>query len=352
MTRWIDKPSLDSSDFIDQIIDTSQRFFSRYFSLIIKAGPPLLGFAIFLFYFHQHRFYPTFDLFQFSSLLLAASVIGFAVVGTSVALLFIAGSWMFHGYLNSPTIKEELKYQRPRDDRQSTHFVLKLFVLLYFLPFAGTAVTLTYVTFNHASLFNSALLILPALITLISGLILQKLFALNRFSFLRFMWASYFSTLVIAFFSILTIRDASSHLETISNDLFQVASVYAVPLAVSVVASVCALSYVAGWNYALHVCCFFGLLIVFYSGALTVLPERTVSSLGLGHYQAEQIIFDAAYCDTPTRQTLAFNESCTLKDVHVVWLMGDTLSYKTTKTSEQLIQVPTRFIKAVIKAVD
>lgn len=352
MTRWIDKPSLDSSDFIDQIIDTSQRFFSRYFSLIIKAGPPLLGFAIFLFYFHQHRFYPTFDLFQFSSLLLAASVIGFAVVGTSTAILFIASGWIFHGFINSPTIKEELRYQRPRDDRQSTRFVLKLLTFLYVLPFAGTAVALTYVTFNHTSLFNSALFILPALMTLISGLILQKLFELNRFSFLRFMWASYFSTLIIAFFSILTIRDVSGHLDAISNDLLRAAAVYGIPLVISIIASLCAISFIAGWNYALHFCSFFGLFIVFYSGALTVLPERTVSSLGLGHYQAEQIIFDDAYCDAPTRQTLALNESCTLKDVHVVWLMGDTLSYKTTKTSEQLIQVPTRFIKAVIKAVD
>ena len=30
MTRWLDKPSMDSDEIIDLVIERSQRFFSRY----------------------------------------------------------------------------------------------------------------------------------------------------------------------------------------------------------------------------------------------------------------------------------------------------------------------------------
>ena len=32
MTRWLDKPSMDSDEIIDLVIERSQRFFSRYAS--------------------------------------------------------------------------------------------------------------------------------------------------------------------------------------------------------------------------------------------------------------------------------------------------------------------------------
>lgn len=350
MTRWIDKPSLDSNEVIDHIIEGSQRFFSKHFSLVAKVGPPLFGFAIFLFYFNQHRFYPTFDLFQFSSLLLAAAILGFVLVGTSVLLLVMPGAWMHYGFINSPSIKEDLRYIRPASDSQSIRFVTILLTFNYALPFIGSAAGLTYVMLNHTSLFNTALFLIPLLMTLLSGLILQKLLELRTYSFLRFIWAAYFPTLIIAFFSILTIREASARIDQIDNEALKITVIYGVPLLISLIAGFCALGFVAGWSFALHFSTFFALLIAFYSGALTVLPDKTIRSIGLGNYQAERIIFEDSYCDTHTRYALELNEHCSLEDVHVVWLMGDTLSFKAGTESERLVQVPSRFIKAVIKA--
>lgn len=350
MTRWLDKPSMDSDELIDHVIERSQRFFGTHFSLIAKVCPPLFGFAIFLFYFNRHGFYPTFDLFQFSSLLLAAAILGFVLVGTSVFLLVLPGAWMHYGFIDSPLIKEDLRYIRPSSDSQTYKFVFILITFVYALPFAGSTAGVLYVTFNYTSMFQTALFLVPAFTTLVTGLILQKLLELRTYSFLRFIWAAYFPTLVVTFFSILTIREALPRVEQIDSEALKFTVLYGVPSLISLIAGLCALLFIGGWSLALHCATFFALAISFYSGALTVLPDKTIGSIGLGNYQAERIIFDDAYCDAETRQALALDERCSLENVHVVWLMGDTLSFKTTAESDRLIQVPSRFIKLVIKA--
>lgn len=62
---------------------------------ISKALPSTLGFGMFLAYFARNHFYPSFDLFQFSSLLLAAACLGFLAIGAFVAALFLPGAWVY-----------------------------------------------------------------------------------------------------------------------------------------------------------------------------------------------------------------------------------------------------------------
>ncbi|KIQ04343.1 MULTISPECIES: hypothetical protein [Pseudomonas] len=350
MTRWLDKPSMDSDELIDHVIERSQRFFARYSSPVAKFCPPLFGFAIFLFYFNRHGFYPTFDLFQFSSLLLAAAILGFVLIGTYVLLLMVPGAWLHYGFTNSPAIKDDLRYIRPSSDRQTYRFVGILIGLVYIAPFAGSALSVMYVTINYTSLFQPAIFLIPALVTLVSGLAVQKLLELRSYSFLRYMWSAYIPAVIVALFSFLIIRDAATGIDRIESGLLRACVVYGTPLLISALAGLCAISFVAGWSFTLHFATFFALLIAFYSGLLTALPDKTIGSIGLGNYQAERIIFDDAYCDAETRQALALDERCSLENVHVVWLMGDTLSFKATAESDRLIQVPSRFIKLVIKA--
>lgn len=349
MSRWLDKPSMDSDELIDHVVESSQRFFGRHFSLIAKICPPLFGFAIFLFYFNRHGFYPTFDLFQFSSLLLAAAILGFVLIGTYVLLLMLPGAWLHYGFTNSPTIKEDLRYIRPSSDRQTYRFVSILLGLVYILPFAVSSLGVMYVTINHTSLFQPALFLIPALVAMASGLAVQKLLELRTYSFLRYTWSAYIPTVIVALFSFLIIRDAATGIDRIDNDLLRACVVYGTPVLISGLAGFCALSFVAGWSFTLHFATFFALLIAFYSGLLTVLPDKTIRSIGLGNYQAERIIFEAGYCDPETRQALELDERCSLENVHVVWLMGDTLSFKKSVESGRLIQVPARYIKTVIQ---
>lgn len=350
MTRWLDKPSMDSDEIIDQVIDHSQRFLSRYASPVAKFCPPLFGFAIFLLYFNRHGFYPTFDLFQFSSLLLAAAVLGFVLVGTYVLLLIVPGAWLHYGFVNSPAIKEELRYIRPANDKQTYRFVGILIGLVYVAPFAASALCVMYVAFTYSSLFQSAIFMVPALVTLIAGLLLQKLLELCSYSFLRYMWSAYLPGVIVSLLSVLIIRDAATNIDSIDNSLLKACVIYGTPLLISVFAGLCAICLVAGWRFALHFATFFALVIAFYSGLLTTLPDKTVRAIGLGNYQAERILFEPLYGDVATREALGLDQHCALNGAHVVWLMGETLSFKTAPDSDRLLQVPSQFIKAVIKA--
>ena len=113
MQKWTDQPATDSDDVLDFILAFAGTFLRRHASLIAKVLPPAFGFGIFLAYFARHHFYPSFDLFQFSSLLLAAACLGFGVVGAFVAGLSLPGAWIFHGFLNTRAIKEDITYALP-----------------------------------------------------------------------------------------------------------------------------------------------------------------------------------------------------------------------------------------------
>lgn len=348
MSSWLDQPATNGDqDSFDLVINASQRFFAKHFSLLTKIGPPLLGFSIFLFYFNQHHFYPSFDLFQFSSLLLAAAVLGFVLVGGYVAALLLPGAWMHYGFLNSASIKEDIRYIRPYREDQHGRFAALLIALLYVLPFVGSAVATSYVLIQHSALLSPAFFLVPLLILLLCGLILQKRFELKRFSFLNFMFHGYVPTLCVVFLGMLTIKDVATRIETLPS-AFTYLAVFGIPMLISLAASMCALAFTAGWNAALHFCTFFALGIAAFSGALTSLPDQTIRSLGLGNYQA-RIILEEGYCDTSTRSTLLISHGCALESAHVVWLMGDSLIFKRSADSTQLIQVPSRFIKAVIR---
>lgn len=90
MQKWKDRPP--SEDAIDVVLRASPAFLKRHGSLLVKGLPPLTGFFIFLLYFYRNHFYPSFDLFQFSSLLLAAACIGFVIVGVVVVTMVLPGA--------------------------------------------------------------------------------------------------------------------------------------------------------------------------------------------------------------------------------------------------------------------
>ncbi|WP_454253387.1 hypothetical protein [Pseudomonas sp. Marseille-Q7302] len=77
MPRWTDQPATDTDAVFDFILKFSSTFLRRHASLLAKVLPPTLGFGMFLAYFARNHFYPSFDLFQFSSLLLAAACLAF-----------------------------------------------------------------------------------------------------------------------------------------------------------------------------------------------------------------------------------------------------------------------------------
>ena len=88
------------------------------------------------------------------------------------------------------------------------------------------------------------------------------------------------------------------------------------------------------------------MVIAGYSGLLTTLPDKAVKTLGLGNYLAEAILLEPNYCEAPIEQ-LPVDNSCVMKDVHVVWSLGETLVLRSD--DNRVIQIPSRFIRAIIK---
>ncbi|GGK06391.1 hypothetical protein [Pseudomonas matsuisoli] len=327
MQKWTDQPATDSEDVLDFILAFASTFLRRHASLIAKVLPPAFGFGIFLAYFARHHFYPSFDLFQFSSLLLAASCLGFAVVGAFVAVLFMPGAWIFYGFLNTKTIKEDITYALPYRGDSRVRKVFLLMGLTFFLPYllAGTALVASI--FVAPSMLKWIGFLTPVMILLVAGLIIQCLFELGRFSFWKYLWNAYIPTVITGYFIVWMWIKAYPVVE----HWYWPAKwgvVLAAPPAIAFIAALCGMLFVAGWRAVMLFATFFALLMAGYSGALTTLPDTVVNALGLGNYQAKAIVLDTAYCDTSCGALLPSSPNCVLEDVHVVWSFGDALTLR------------------------
>ncbi|UAW99809.1 hypothetical protein KEM63_07560 [Halopseudomonas nanhaiensis] len=347
MQKWTDRPP--SKDPIDAVLESSEALIRQHASLLSKAVPPVVGFAIFLLYFYRNQFYPSFDLFQFSSLLLAAACIGFAVVGLVVMTMFAPGSLLFHLFINTKPIKEELQYAMPYAEEKRGGTVLQLIGLAYFGPFClcGLAV-LAMVLFGYAS-FTVAALIVPAIVGLLFGCLLQWRFDLPRYSFFSFAWIAYLAQLVFMLLLIAVVRNSAPFIGEL-NGAWHYPIVLTIPIILSLMVTICSMAHFGGWSAAMHFSLFFGIVAVAYSGGLTTLPEQTVRSLGLGAYEAEMVALDPAFCDRDM-SALGISEDCALRDVHVVWSFGDAIILRPALEPLSHVQIPTKFVRSIIRSV-
>lgn len=343
--RWIDQPASDE-DVFDRFLESSSAFLNRHISIILKAGPPLFGFAIFVFYFYRHQFYPSFDLFQFSSLLIAAAAIGFTIIGLLVFALFGPGIWIYHQFLQHKQVKGDLKYSLPYLEVRRGWWVLKLGSLVFWLPFIGCTLGLVAALILAPSLFTLSVVLVPIAVTLLFGLVIQMVFELKPFSFLRYMWAADVGVMIAALLTTFTLGQSAPIIEGLQIGAWKWAIYVAVVLVVPLIAALCAFVFVAGWNAALHFSIFFALLIALYSGLLTTLPEKTVRALGLGNFQAEAILLERDYCDEQVRQ-LPLDAACAMNNIHVIWSLGETLILQ--RDDGGVVQIPSRFVRAIIK---
>lgn len=325
--KWTDQPATDTEEVLDLIVLFAGTFLRRHSSLLTKVLPPAIGFGIFLVYFARQHFYPSFDLFQFSSLLLAASCLGFGVVGIFVAVLFVPGAWIYHNFLNAKAIKEDITYALPYQEEPRIRKVFLLMGLAFFLPYLLSGIAMIAGAIMLTSMFLWVIFLAPIPIALVSGLAIQHLFDLGRFSFSKYLWSAYVPTVATGFLIFSMWVKAYPAVE----DWFWLAK-WAVLLAaapiIAAIASLCGMLFIAGWRAALLFATFFALMMAGYSGALTTLPDTVVNTLGLGNYQAKAIVLDPAYCKASQRGPLPTSSDCALTDVHVIWSFGDALTLR------------------------
>lgn len=192
--KWSDRPP--SEDAIDVLLNTSPAFLRAHGALLAKALPPVSGFGIFLLYFYRNHFYPSFDLFQFSSLLLAAACIGFAIVGAVIVMMVLPGAALFHWFLNTKRVKEEIVYAMLYAEDARTKAVWQLVLLAYFAPFGVVGLGLVAALVLEPSLFTITALLWSVFVALGFGIVLQIRFDLPRWSFLNYTWAAFIPLLI------------------------------------------------------------------------------------------------------------------------------------------------------------
>lgn len=105
--------------------------------------------------------------------------------------------------------------------------------------------------------------------------------------------------------------------------------------------------FIAGWQAALMFSSIFAFILAGYSGALTTLPETMVKTLGLGNYQAKAIVLDTSYCAKNQSGVLPTDDQCVLKDMQVVWSLGEAFVLRLADGSTA--RLPATAIRALVK---
>lgn len=346
MPRWTDQPATDTDAVFDFILEFSGTFLRRHASLLAKVLPPALGFGMFLAYFARNHFYPSFDLFQFSSLLLAAACLGFLTIGAFVAALFLPGAWVYYRFINTAAIKEDITYALPYRGEGRFRKIMLLMTLVFFVPYLLAGFSDAAILFVDPELFVSVALLAPIPITLLAGMAVQGLFDLRRFSFLKFVWEAYLPTMVVGMFIVWMLTQAYP-LAGDWQPLFKWGALAIAPFIISFVVTMTSMIFIAGWKAAMMFSLFFALFLAGYSGVLTTLPETMVRTLGLGNYQARAIVLDTSYCAKEQARVLPTDDQCVLKDVQVVWSLGEAFVLRLADGSTA--RLPAMAIRALVK---
>lgn len=351
MERWSDRPAPElNDDLIDKLVILSTELFKNHSSQIAKFAPPIVGFALFLRYFHTHHFYPSFDLLQFSSLLLGAGMVGFAIIGTLWLWLLAPGLWIFHGFIEKQDIRQSIKASFPAHESKRIGHVFLLVFLCFVGPYSLCSVMLASVLIFFPSLYLIALLGLSLLIALLFGIAIQFVFKLPKYSFFRYAFNAWAAVLIVNAMAFTLIADTKNFIDDLNGDHLKILAIYLIPLGACLTAAICAMGSFGGLRYAAHFSLLFALIIAFYSGILAGLPDRTMKSLGLGNYQAESIVLEPQYCSETTPENLPLTPDCSLTDVHVVWSLGETLTLILGSNNDaRQVQIPSRFLKTIIR---
>ncbi|KAA0696313.1 hypothetical protein DT594_02850 [Halopseudomonas laoshanensis] len=346
MQKWKDRPP--SRDPFDAAFEASDAIIGKHASLIAKAAPPLVGFGIFLLYFYRNRFYPSFDLFQFSSLLLAAAVIGFVIVGVVVLAMFVPGAMLFRSFLNTTAVKERVQEAMPSADDKRDSVFWQMVGLVYFGPFCFCALGLLIAALVDASNLLWTALLWPAVTAVLFGTLVTWRFNLGRNSIYEFTWVAYLSQLAFVVLLLLVLQNSAPVIGKLGPSLQNIV-IWTIPVLMAALVTLCSMAHFGGWKVAIHFTLFFGLLVAGFSGALTTLPEKTVKSLGLGAYEAEIIMLDPAFCNRDLSE-LGIAEDCTLRNVHVVWSFGDAILLRPSLDEARHVEIPTEFVRSIVQS--
>ncbi|VXC03700.1 conserved membrane hypothetical protein [Pseudomonas sp. 8BK] len=338
-------------DAIDKTIAKFEAFALKHLKEILTIAPPIIGLSIFLSYFVKQGFYPSFDILQFSSLLIFAFIIG-AILILSIASALAAPGFIYKSILLShDKSKKKLRihFINPdeSEDRIQMFFVYRI-LIFYPILFGGLL--------NWLAVFSFSDHYMPIFFTI--PLFISLIFCAISSQFLEFQASSIFAlflTLLIAVlmsnFSILTIiLVAKEAIFNAGNDIAQSAVILIGSIFISLVISISCIAVLGGIRYLLYACIIFSAVILFYGGVLTSFPSKFINMLSLGNYTATSLVLTKDFCEIKNFP-VEINEKCELTDAHIIWSLGDhTLARVESKAGGTYrFQIQNKYIRAIVR---
>lgn len=338
-------------DAIDKAISKFESFALKHLKEILTIAPPVIGLSIFLSYFVEQGFYPSFDILQFSSLLIFAFVIGVLLI-LSIALALAVPGYIYKSILLShekTQKKLKLHFIKPdeSEDKAQMFFVYRIFI---FYPVLLCGLLNWLAAYRFHDYYTPIFLTTPLFISLIFCAISSYKLEFQASS----VFALFFTLAVATFmsnFSIITIFLVTKELIlNIDGEFAQLATVIIGTLFVSLVISVSCIAVLGGIRYLLYACVAFSFVILFYGGVLTSFPSKFVNMLSLGNYTATSLMLTKDFCEIKNFP-IEINDKCELTDAYIIWSMGDyTLARVESKAGGTYrFQIQNKYIRAIVR---
>ena len=333
-----------------QALDKVFQFIEKHNWKLFHFASLAFGFLIFLIYFGQNHFYPDFDLFGFVSLLAAAALMGCVIV-LLIGFGFTAPGWIWSEvFFSDKPVDEELKY-RINGNTPKTNLDRRLINRYFFAPgFCSLAVlwlALYFLQDGHA--FTLGLLAGPLAIGIAFGLPLQKNYELPSYSWLKFAITAFLTFLTGNLVALLATtalaRGAPGMVKTLGEYPFMAVCFLALLILLTVITAVIR----QNQRHVLIVSPLLALLLMFGANTWSVLPGKIISALGLGNYQAEQVLLSKELCEKyQAIESYGVKDDCALNHVHVVWSMGGLSVIKWSFADQEIkVKVPSAVILSI-----
>ncbi len=349
---FLKKVKVDGSSEVDRINGVTEFFFDKS-SYLIKFGPLAIGFLIFLIYFCQNNFFPSFDFFSLTSLLLAAFVIGLAAYLVLVFGIAAPGFFWFDTFVKDRQVSDELGYSNLWRSACKSHQNFRmlgrayfLLPLLFFNLFFIWVLTADYIGSGLKGVVSIAVLFF---LTIICAVEIRVVYELSFGSLVKYVVVTLFSIFISCFINFLVVLIiVKAHAES-ADDSIQMLLAVGVTIALSLVFFVSAISGLTSHKYTVFFGALFAILFSLIAGAWAVLPKNIIRILGVGNYVAEEVVLDKDACsDFKVTFEGVVGDECVIRNAKIIWSLGEMYRLELPVVApRKVISIPSGSVAAI-----
>lgn len=322
--------------------------------MLVKIAPLFFGFLIFLIYFCQNNFFPSFDLFSLASLLVAALVIGLMTFFVLVLGLAAPGFIWVGLFLRENDAADYFSSRiRAKQEISPIGSIARLAGMYFLLPLLilnAATVLIFYGSVYFAAVKWSYLVVLAVLLCIFTILMKRRYETPHVISVgytIYTLMAILLGNVVSLFVVAAIIKGLAAEQSEPVQIFVGLSMMLVMPLVFFIIAMA---GYEARKNW-LILSSLSALLFALMSGAMGTMPGVITRVLGTGNYIAIGLVFDEPTCERlkAIEQDVLGND-CVWRDVKVIWSLGDVhrLEYGSEEHGFRAINVPSDAVIATV----